>query len=154
MHTGFAYASYSFQKWTASNTRGLERAILIVMVLSGLIWVISLGTMYNIFVQYSKTAIKATWVITKTTTGAFTNTTAPDAQLITANNAMHKWTANLQKTLIFTLGIMGMTFQMACMYLIWQKIKEYKKIFGDKSEEKNAKNQDASELAAVKRYGS
>lgn len=47
---------------------------------------------------------------------------------------------------------MGATFQLSCLYLLWQKIKEYKEIFGDKVEAKDSKNQGASELAVVKRY--
>lgn len=99
MHAGYVYASFSFYSWSKKNCAGtranIERSILVVMVLSAIIWVVSLGMMYNIFLQYAKTAIKVTWVMTKLPNGTFQNTTAPDKQLIDTNNAMHKWTQNL-----------------------------------------------------------
>mgnify|MGYP007078248448 CR=1 FL=1 len=50
---------------------------------------------------------------------------------------------------------MGMTFQLAILYFVYTRVKEYKDIFGDVSETpKAAKNQTANELAAIKRWNS
>ena len=60
--------------------------------------------------MYGVGSIQYTWNVTRTTTGAQTNTTAADASARIRQNNMHYWIQNAEKAAIGTLTVMGMSF--------------------------------------------
>ena len=73
MNSVFLYSCFCFAQWSRVKHRGtratLERAILGTMIMSTIIWISSLVIIYSMFVQYGKSQIKVTWIMTKLPTG-------------------------------------------------------------------------------------